>query len=525
MGKKKKADTKKASKRKALEAREAEIAAELARREKKDAKKAKKKADAKREAHAKAQKKTAKLKHPEKIERMPDIVDADALGTMTIGVDGETPDPEPGDFEPRSKPVPPGKMKEAVQADTDAAIKRRVAEKRAARERDERLAQLQKDVASDRAERVAKAKTAQVAEVVETESGREIAVGSPSSDEIAKPSEAPKTDFEVNGNGQYKVKRPSDGKLVGYTRVTTYIAALEDTSMLTKWKMRLLLEGVAAADDPAARESVTGRIRELAHVRDVTIAKARKHDRKGKLHAGQLATITEGAWGDFKRAMDALADELFELGGGREAAAKGTDIHALCDLHDSEGMQAVADLLSAGQITPADLADVEAYAAAIRTLGAEIIDSERVVVNDDLKVAGRLDRTVMVALPEIKDPKTGEVIRPAEKNRRRRVLDIKTGRVDYGTAKIAQQIGMYAGCVGYDLDTHERTPLRLDQTTGLLLHLPAGSAKATVHVVDLTLGRKGNRLAGDVRAFRNEGKRAIDLKTDVLDVITKAADE
>src|SRR5690606_24646148 len=114
-------------------------------------------------------------------------------------------------------------------------------------------------------------------------------------------------DFETNGLGQYKVKRPSDGKMVGYTRTTTYIAVLEDTSALTKWKMRILLEGVAAAEQPDAdgkSDPVTARVRDLVHNRDVAIAKARKADRKNKLHPGQLATLVDGAWGDFKKALD-----------------------------------------------------------------------------------------------------------------------------------------------------------------------------------------------------------------------------
>ncbi len=201
--------------------------------------------------------------------------------------------------------------------------------------------------------------------------------------------------------------------------------------------------------------------------------------------------------------MNALADEVFEIGGGREKATKGTDIHALCDLHDREGIVAVGDLLTEGKITPADMADVEAYAEAMRKLGAKVIEAERVVVNDELKVAGRLDRVVMVKLP-------------GETRARRRVLDIKTGRVDYGAGKIAQQIEMYAGSKGYDLNTHEREDLKLDRTKGILLHLPAGEGRATAHVVDLTLGRRGNKLAAEVRAWRNEGKRAIDLKADVV---------
>jgi hypothetical protein len=359
---------------------------------------------------------------------------------------------------------------------------------------------------------------AQVAEEVQTEAGREFAVGTASAadaaEDFAQPSEAPKTFEEnVNGLGQYKVARPSDGKVVGYTRWTTYIDCLEDKTALEKWKARILLEGVAAleSEDYARDESVIVRVNDLVHRRDVAIAKARKADRKGKLGVGELATYVDGAWADFKKALDRLADEVFEVGGGREKAQKGTDIHALCDLAEREGIAAVGDLLNEGEITPADLADVEAYLDAIRRLGAKPVLAEQVVVNDDLKVGGRLDRVYMVKLP-------------GEQRGRKRVVDLKTGRVDYGTGKIAQQIEGYAGSVAYDPDTHERTPLGVDRTLGLLIHLPAGSGKATVHRVDLSLGRKGNKLAGEVRAWRNEGKRAIDLKADVLEEIAQAVE-
>lgn len=346
---------------------------------------------------------------------------------------------------------------------------------------------------------------------------------------FAKPSEAPQVDFETNGLGQYKVKRPSDGKMVGYTRTTTYIAVLEDTSALTKWKMRILLEGVAAVETPDEQgrmdEPVTAKVRDLVHNRDVAIAKARKQDRKGKLHPGQLAVLVDGAWGDFKRALDKLADEVFEIGGGREAATKGTDIHALCDLYDAEGIDAVQDKLDAGEITPSDFADVEAYAEACRALGLKVVAAEQVIVNDDLKVAGRLDRVVLARLPEIRDPKTGEVTRVADARAKRYVLDIKTGRIDYGTGKIAQQIRMYAESSAYDLETHERTSHGANRTAGLVLHLPAGSGKAKVHLVDLAIGGRGNKLAGEVRAFRNEGRKAIDMKTDLVEVATAAAAE
>lgn len=456
---------------------------------------------------------------------------------------------------------------EKTIAEQDAEMKARIQAKRAQREAEgasvpgsvERLRKMQQDVAdrqgipgpaeveAERAERAKKITLADVtpdapeplaAELVDggvvTDTGAatdeaiaeataaQASTPVESAVEFAKPSEAPKVDFEVNGNGQYKVKRPSDGRMVGYTRTTTYISCLEDTTTLTKWKMRMLLEGVAAAEEPGEREGVTAQIRELAHRRDLAIAKARKQDRKGKLQPGQLAMLVDGAWGDFKKAMDALADEVFELGGGREAATKGTDIHALCELYDAEGMDAVQEKLDAGEITPADFADVEAYADACRRLGLKVVASEQVIVNDDLKVAGRLDRIYLAKLPEIRDPKTGEVLRVADTRAKRYVGDLKTGRVDYGQAKIAQQIRMYAESSAYDLDTHERSSHGANRTVGLLIHLPAGAAKATVHIVDLATGGRGNKLAGEVRAFRNEGKKAINLGIDLLEIAAAA---
>ena len=557
MGKKKKAaESAPLSKkeRKALEAREAELAAELKKREKKAAKKAAAASDAMLAAEAKkaakkagkkAAKKAKASKHDDDVPALPTPV-----GVITASAEGPiTPEPEPetpvdlpsraaiaeaaenviagnsSDAARESAQDALDAVREASDAETDAEIRARVLRKRADRAAaeaegknpgsPERTAAMQHNVAADRAERELDRATAaaeagdvagaveaigQAIEVVETEHGREFAAGaSIAADDFAKPSEAPRDDFEVNGNGQYKVKRPTDGKMVGYTRVTTYIACLEDTTALEKWKARILLEGVAAGDSA----EVVSTVNDLAHNRDLAIEKARRKDRKGKLEPGELATYVNGAWADFKRGMDRLADQVFEVGGGREKATKGTDIHALCATAAVEGIQPIADMLTEGTITASDFADVEAFLAALDALGAKVIEVERVIVNDGLKVAGRLDYVVMVKLP-------------GETRGRRRVLDLKTGRVDYGTGKIAMQLGLYAESEGYDLETHEREDLKLDRAKAILLHLPAGSGKASAHVVDLTLARKGNRLAGDVRAWRNEGKRAIDLKADLL---------
>lgn len=550
MGKdKKKSKGEKLSKkdRKALAAREAEIRAELEKRAaKKAAKKKGKKADSITPSDiSRAERKKKSKGKKAKVEK----VSVEDLGVMTIEAEApivaeiedavaeslardEKIDPATGETRPEVIAE-----REAVRMKTrdelDAEIKARVQAKRAVREAEAISPEVARQHAHLTAKREADAeadaeKKPTAVEEVETERGRIFEAGESvaAEAEFAKPSENAdeRPDFETNGLNQYVVERPTDKKMIGYTRATTYIACLEDTSKLTEWKMRVLLEGVAAAEE-TGDYAVTAKIRELAHVRDLAIAKARKADRKGKLGIGDLAALTERAWSEFKKALNVIADDVFEIGGGREKATKGTDIHALTELYDREGIGAVGDLLTAGEITPADMADVEAYADAMRKLGAKIVERERVVVNDALKVAGRLDIVAMVKLPALHDPKTGEVIRPAESRARRRVIDVKTGKIEYGIGKLAQQLEMYAGSTGYDLETHEREDLKLDRTVGLVIHLPAGSGQATVRVVDLVAGRKGNKLAGEVRAWRNEGKRAANLKIDVLAEIDRTESE
>jgi hypothetical protein len=580
MGKKKAAALHGISKkeRKALKAREAAIAAELAAREAKAAKKAAKKGkkakldraldplpddadkvsvkltDTERQVveDAKAEREAARASSPSAGFK---AAGEAAAGAFAEGMKkGKTPKATVADAAEKAKATPSSEgarvaaetaaqaAAEAGDEETDEQIKARILAKRAERAAAtapiggaassvEALDAIIDPVKAVRA-KVEKAKATAAAIVeVETERGREFVADAgltPGSvaeeladmhtkvdgmlDEVfAKPSEAPRDDFEVNGNGQYKIKRLSDGKIVGYTRATTYISNLEDRSNLEKWKLRMLLEGVAINDHPDDNgridDPTVARMRDLIHNRDLAIAKARKADRKGKLGVGELATYVEGAWSDFKKAVNALAEELLEVGGVHEKAQKGTDIHALTELYDREGIDAVGQLLTDGKITPADLADVEAYADAIKRAGIRIIPEliEQTIVVEELKVAGRLDRVVMAKLPGMQ-------------RATRMVLDIKTGRVDLGAGKIAQQLELYSRGEGYDLNTHERTDLKLSRTKALLLHLPAGTAQATVHVVDLTLGRKGNALSGQVREWRNEGKRAIDLKTDLAAV-------
>ena len=402
--------------------------------------------------------------------------------------------------------------REAEAAMADAMVARIVAESERLAEADQAAAIVAE---SERLE-----VEVQVAEMIETETGREFAVGVPADvehetvtasvkgDEFATPTEAPPV-IEFDGLGRYKIFNPETGKSKGYTRTTTYIDCLEDKSSLDKWKLRVLLEGVALNETTVASVGSAEMtesypymvlVRDEMHKRDVALARARKADRKGKLEVGELATRKAEAVKEFNRAMDTIAHDALELGGVHEKANKGTDLHALCELADEQGLDAVAALLETGDATPADLADVTAYVELVARLGIKMVESEQMVVNDTLGVAGRLDRLALFKFP-------------GAQRAVRVIADIKTGRVDYSAGKIGMQLLVYATAKGYDLEKPaERRDLKASKTRALLIHLPQGTGTAFAYEVDLTLASKGLKLAGEVRAWRNAGKRVYDLK-------------
>ena len=348
----------------------------------------------------------------------------------------------------------------------------------------------------------------QVAEEVTTETGREFAVGV---EAPAKPSESTTVELEFNGLGQYKILSgetdPKTGlpKTKGMTRVTTFIDNLEDKTALDKWKLRTMLEGVTIDTLDSAQDGrdFLTRARDAIHNRDVDLGKIAKADRKGKLERGERGTKEAEVLKAYKALVNKIADDALEMGGVHEKANKGTDLHALCQLYDAEGFGVINEQLHDGKITPADHADIAAYAGAMLAAGIKVLESELVVVDDVANTAGRLDMVVLA--------------KPSHDAQRaiRMVADIKTGNVEFGKGKIAQQLSKYTTSKGYDIATGERRDLKLSKTVGLLIWLPQGQAKCVITPVDLILGQRGNKLSTEVRAWRNEGKAAFDIKIDL----------
>lgn len=563
--------------RKALEAREAEIAAELERRaaEKKAAKKAKK---AKPEPVVEAASETPKKKAPKvkvsdaaareheanaepDAERHPHLAHLDRVKELTEII---------GDPETKKKARAAAEAElaelraegERINAEKlaaeDAALKARVTKKRAEREaaggKDEPTPDMQKlksKRAAAKAERE-EAKATAVEEVA-TEEGRVFAAGESVAAEgeapaFAKPSDADPV-LESGRNGYKIIQLDADGKpdprkVRQMTRITTYVGNIDDETSLKKWEKRLLAEGLSA--DASSPESVElfSKVNDLVHRRDVAVAKAVKADRKGKLGVGELGAVIKRAEKEAKDALDAIVEEALLIAGRNDKANFGSHLHTLAEISDEKGIDAVRTLHESGElvahdndnineglepmpVTATDLASIEAYAARMQRLGAKVVYSEAVVVNDDLGNAGRLDRIITAKLPELVVGRgtPEEYTRPADTRARRYVADIKSGSLEFGAGKIARQLAAYAVADIYDLETGERTPHRAARDVALVFHLPLGEGTCSVYAVDLKAGIRMLKLSGEVRRARTTGKKAIDLSVDIADPSTETEAE
>lgn len=239
--------------------------------------------------------------------------------------------------------------------------------------------------------------------------------------------------------GRYLVPAPATGKKLGYTRVTTVAKTLSDEYGLTEWKMRQVAKGLVARPDLLAAVSSTDDKKELSRI--------------------------------CADAMDAV--------GSSTGRTLGTALHALTEQIDRGEQPQILDVLQR---------DITAYTNVTRSGVFEILPEwiEVVLVLDDHQVAGTADR--LVRLPD------GRIC----------VADLKTGGIDFAGGEIAIQLAAYAMAdAAYDYDTGTRRELpAIDQQQGIVIHLPAGEGRCTLHWVDLAAGREAFERAMWTRQWR-----------------------
>lgn len=176
-----------------------------------------------------------------------------------------------------------------------------------------------------------------------------------------------------------------------------------------------------------------------------------------------------------KKALNGVCESAMERAKAHAAATIGTALHALTERLD-RGQEL-------GVIPDAYQADLKAYEAA--TADMTSVHIEQLTVVDDLRIAGTPDRVVEV-------------------NGKRYIADLKTGSISYGIGKIAMQLAVYSRGVGYDFKGARRFDLGpVDQDTGIVIHLPAGSGTCELVEVDLKAGWEAVHLAEQVREWRS----------------------
>lgn len=242
-------------------------------------------------------------------------------------------------------------------------------------------------------------------------------------------------------NGRYLIVPEGDKKPVSHQRVTNLVRLLDDTYRLQLWDKRQVALGLVARPDLLAR-----------------IAATRPDDRD---------------------ALDKLCADAKEAAKASAKANLGTALHAFAERVDL-GELGVEDIPDPWR------ADIVAYRAALDEAGIEILEVERYVVHPAPRlVAGRLDRIVSFGTT----PK---------------ILDLKTGALDWSAGAIAAQLAAYASASTlYDPKTQRHAPLpELDQDVAVVAHVPAGEGRATLHWVDIARGRRGLALALELRDWR-----------------------
>jgi hypothetical protein len=273
----------------------------------------------------------------------------------------------------------------------------------------------------------------------------------------------PNLSVERDRFGRPLIQTP-DGTITPYTRSSTLGKALSDETGLTRWKQRMTAVGIAARKDLVLAVN--------AHRKD-----------KNK--------ITE------------LVEQAMEVAESSAGATTGTALHELCDQYDQGQTPYV----------PAEFKpDVQAYLAATELL--EVVVSECFCVCDELCVGGSPDRIYRLKAPLVAAEKellpTGALL----------VGDIKTGSsLDFGHIGFSVQMAVYARSQRYDLSGGHTAEYRgrhipvgqrsdwvpgeeVSRDWGLIVHVPSGEGRASLHPVDLKAGWELAQLAATVREWR-----------------------
>jgi hypothetical protein len=240
------------------------------------------------------------------------------------------------------------------------------------------------------------------------------------------------------------VGMPPEVKLP-YTRASSLADFISNMRSIHIWEKRYLARGLGIREDLAA----------LASAETYNTGFGETDDPENQASGRRLDDIA-------RRAMDAVRLH--------EKADYGTAIHAFTEP-------------GAPTTAPERMkSDVASFWAALDRHGIRLVETERFVVDDELRAAGTGDH--LAEVPGI----DGLV-----------VVDKKTGTLR--PREFSVQLSVYAHGQFYDPRTCERTPMpaEVNQEVALIAHIPAGQGRTDFYVLDIAEGRKRAKLAAAVR--------------------------
>lgn len=280
--------------------------------------------------------------------------------------------------------------------------------------------------------------------------------------------------------GRYKLRHPSTGKTVEWTRATTFAKSISDTYTLSQWGNRCVVLGAAKRPD----------LVEKAQGREIT------RDREF---------------------LNDLAEEMKEAAGAKVAADWGTKVHSwteLCDRNWDDRWVILRDQVP-DQFKP----HVESYLRLLEEHGlvpvASLIEFSTAVLQ--YEVMGTSDNCYLATRHlDVKLPRKVVRLSPGEFV----IGDKKTGKdLSYGWQEICIQLSLYAqglntlGRFDWPTKTWDPKPLdayaepgtRVREDIGVVLHLPVDPTSdklPAVHGVDLESGWNAVVLCERVRTWR-----------------------
>ena len=233
-----------------------------------------------------------------------------------------------------------------------------------------------------------------------------------------------------------------------YTRTTTFVDAIDDKKMLYDWKARNTLLGIAKDD------SIIQAVREV-----------------------EDPDSSEG-----RQALNRLSERAQKTVDADMGAKQGDALHKITEDHHTKG--------DPGFVPPFLEPAFEAYLKLME--GFEVVECETFVVIDDYGVAGTFDRLMLT--PD------GKLV----------IGDLKSGRVDFGLAKMGRQVAGYSRGKRYCPFTFKRTPLEfngmtVDQELGYIIHVPIekkAGEQAQMIPMDLNAGWAEWPLCQQIREAR-----------------------